>query len=152
MPSRKKGEKKRVKSDMEPMDKQNKEHVFHSRKYPRVPLEMEVEYQNGDDFVSGRSRDIGQGGMYIKSESPLNDGINTKIRFVLDKGKETVEVGARVAWTSKGEDRKRDILPRGMGVEFVENDQEKRKLIGEFVRDLSDLMRIMAITNKRRDS
>jgi len=149
---RKKGDRKRAKTEMKQDSGQIKEKVFHTRKYPRVPLAMDVEYQSGERFVSGQSHDIGHGGMFIKSESPLGDGLNTKIRFVMDKEREVVEVEGRVAWTNKGQERKRETLPKGMGIEFVESNQEKRKLIHDFVRDLTDLMRIMAITNKRRES
>ena len=152
MTQSKKGGKKRAGKDMGQKDKQPQEKVFHSRKHPRVPIEMDVEYRYGESFVPGKSRNIGQGGMYIQSESPLSDGINTRIRFVLDKESDAVEVDGRVAWSNSGEERRREPLPSGMGIEFVENNENKRKLIGEFVRDLTDIMRIMAITSKKRDS
>ena len=144
--SRKKRGRKNIK------DKRSKGRIFHSRKHPRVSLEMDVEFHDGNDLVPGKSRDIGAGGIYIASSNPLPDGSDTQIRFVLDPEKDAMKVGGRVAWTNDGQERKLDTHPVGMGVEFVEKDEQKRKAIGEFVRDITDLLRIMAITNKRRDS
>ena len=133
-------------------ERQDKERVFHSRKYNRVPIEMEVEFQTDNDFVPGWSRDISPGGIYVKSGAPLKNGATTRIRFILDKEKEPVEVDCKVAWTNEGEIRKREADPRGMGIEFVDKDNNKRQVIREFVRDLTDLLRIMAVSNKRRDN
>ena len=129
-------------------DKSSK--VFYSRRYQRVPLEMEVEYRDGENFVKAKSRNISQGGMFIESRTPLPDGGCTRVRFVIEKDRDAVELEGKVAWSCAESERKRETAPTGMGVEFIEKDGEKRELVGRFVRDLTDLLRIMAITGKRK--
>ncbi len=124
--------------------------IFHSRKHPRVQLEMEVEYKKGKRFEKAVSHNISRGGMFIKSEAPLPEEKTTVVKFVIDAEKQPLEVQSRVAWTREPH---RDTLskqPPGMGVEFMYEDESKRDTVGEFVRDLFDLLRIMAITEKKK--
>lgn len=126
--------------------------VFYSRKHPRVPLEMEVEYMNGEAMKKGVTNDISRGGLYIKSDSPLEEGKLTVVKFTLEKEKAPLELRAKVVWRNEGMEGKKMKKPRGMGLEFVEENEEKKRIVREFVRDLTDLLRIMAITNKRKDN
>lgn len=130
--------------------KMNDERVFHSRKHPRIPFNMEVEFKTGDSFIKGESENISRGGIFIKSDELLPGGEKTFIKFVLDPELKPVEIESRVAWVQKsGEKYPADVLS-GMGVEFIDGDTDKKKIVGNFVRDLFDLWRIMAITEKRK--
>ena len=148
---KRKGAENKEKQSGEAGGKKPGEKIFHSRKHQRVPLEMDVQYLNGENYIDARSRDISVGGMYIASSRPLKDDCRTRVRFLLDKEKEAIEVEGRVAWTNEEEALRRKSHPAGMGVEFTEKDDGKRRVVKEFVRDLTDLLRIMAIANKRRD-
>ncbi|GEM_PF-2468570 len=142
---RKKGKKQKRKGKIV-----NGERVFHSRKHPRVPLLMEVEYTKGRKLNKGLSHDISHGGVFISSSDPLPGGKTTTIRFVLDPEKEPLKIKGRVAWVLEREKESISHHPTGMGVEFLFDDDKKRVVMGEFVRDLLDLIRIMAITESKR--
>jgi len=139
----KKGRRKKINSFEE-------DNIFHSRKHPRVQLEMEVEYKKGSKFERAVSHNISKGGMFIKSEEPLPEDKNTVVKFVIDPEKEPLKVRSRVAWTRGGEQSSITKQPPGMGVEFIFEDESERNMIREFVRDLFDLLRIMAITQKKK--
>lgn len=128
-----------------------REKIFYSRKHSRVPLEMEVEYMNGETMKRGVTINISRGGLYIKSDKPLEEGKFTVVKFVLEKEKVPLELQARVVWRNEGVESGKMKKPTGMGLEFVEKDEEKNRVVKEFVRDLTDLLRIMAITNKKKD-
>lgn len=129
-----------------------KEKIFYSRKHPRVPLEMEVEYMNGETMKKGLTNDISRGGVYIKADQPLEEGKLTVVKFVLEKEKSPLELQAKVVWRNESVGGKKVKKPIGMGLEFVEENEDKKMVIREFVRDLTDLLRIMAITNKKKDN
>lgn len=128
-----------------------KERIPDPRKHDRVHLKMDVEIILGEKILTGKVRDISAGGMYIESPEPLPDGSHPKVRFTLDSEAEAIEVEGKVAWTNEGKDRIIPTHSKGMGVQFVENDQSKRIVLVQFVRDLNDLLKIMAFTSKRRD-
>ncbi|HEY5998603.1 MAG TPA: PilZ domain-containing protein [bacterium] len=82
------------------------------RKFPRVPILIEIYYQSDSPVIRSRLADLSEGGLFVDTLNPLPQGAEVKFRFVLP-GKAIQEpiVGlAKVAW----------IQPAvGMGIEFV---------------------------------
>ena len=148
------GEQKKSRRKKEEREKQTsgEERIFHSRKYARVSLQMDVEFDNGRQFEKGASHNISFGGIFVKSEKPLPLGEMTRVRFVLDPEKKPVEIGGRIAWVRNPEEKPLADNPTGMGIEFIYENDDSRKLVGGFVRDLFDLLRIMAISEKYKNN
>ena len=68
---------------------------------------------------------ISQGGLAIRTTSPLEVGTKLRVRFRLSTSRFDLESEARVAWS----------VPRlGMGVEFVKLDHESQAAIHAFVQ------------------
>lgn len=133
----KKTEKKELKGST--MEKQkSEERVFYSRKHPRIPFEMEVEFKIGSEYQKGLTRNISQGGIFITIAEPLADGTNTYVKFTMDPRRKPLELAGKVAWKFDAKNEERPEITEGMGIEFnYKNDLERDEIYG-FVRDLLD--------------
>lgn len=82
------------------------------RRSPRVALEAAVDLESGDNFVSGRTRDISLGGLFIETHAslPIGSRVWVKLRL-MDRA---FDVESVVAWQL--EDASGIV---GLGVEFV---------------------------------
>jgi len=119
---------------------------------------MPVEYELDGSFVRGATRNISQGGVFIEADAPLSSGDTTRVRMCFDDNSTPIEVQGEVVWVA---DIKRptfgfpnsvgnsDPAPKGMGVRFRQMQEASREALACFVRDLQDLLRIMAIAEKK---
>jgi len=103
----------------------------HCRAQPRAPLALKVRYTTpeGKQFDS-LTGGIGGGGLFIESGAPLRLGTELTVEFALpDKPWDKLTAKAKVAWVrSKPE---RYLLFPGMGVQFIELDEQVQKeLVG----------------------
>jgi uncharacterized protein (TIGR02266 family) len=103
-------------------------HLFpdsHNRRSsPRVVLAIPVTYRFGNTIASGLSINISNGGVAVRTTSPLEPGTQLKVRFRLPEGKGEVEAEAKVAWVDR-------LL--GMGLEFTKIEGEHQRTVDEFV-------------------
>ncbi len=109
----------------------------HSRVHPRAPLAIKVhcitsEGKHFDSLTGG----IGGGGLFIESSTPLPPGTELKVEFALpDRPGKKFETRAKVAWTrSKPE---RYMLFPGMGIQFIDIDQDAQKRLLDLVNSLN---------------
>ncbi len=101
------------------------------RRYPRAPLNLLVQYRCDtlEDFLSEYSADISLGGMFIRTETPRPVGSMIYLQFALKDGSVLIEGLGRVVHVNEpGGDR-----PAGMGVEFLNFDDESKAFIEELV-------------------
>jgi len=102
------------------------------RKHQRVALQLLIQYRFDtlEEFLAEYSTDISCGGMFIRTESPREEGSFVYLQFALRDGSRLIEgLGKVVRVNTKGEG---DRVP-GMGVEFVNLDEESVDLIEEIV-------------------
>ena len=98
----------------------------------RADLVVQVEYRTVDELFSEFSRDVNEGGIFVKTEIPPVPGTQIDLRFRLPCDEEPVRasgVVVHVADGSRGE-------PSGMGIEFGELSPETRQRVNELVRKL----------------
>ena len=74
------------------------------------------------------AEDVSLGGMFIKTDSPPPPGSVIFIQFSLPDGSSLVEGLAKVAWTREAGER-----PAGMGIQFLNLDNESRKVLEDLV-------------------
>lgn len=94
-----------------------------NRKYPRIPLAVRVEHREGGRTVTGRTGDIGLGGMLILSKETLEARAEVRIRFTLPAGHE-VNVQGQVVHSTPG---------ARMGIYFLLLSQDDLEAISEYV-------------------
>ena len=109
------------------------------RRYPRVPLSLLIQYRFDtlDDFLSEYSVNISIGGMFIKTDEVREEGSLVYLQFYLRNGAKLIEGLGKVVRANKPEsgddvDTSKD-MPSGMGIEFVNFDEESMRLIEQIV-------------------
>ena len=102
-----------------------------NRVHPRAPIELKVSYQRMNAFFADYTRDISKGGIFIKSEQPLDVGTEFEFEVTLPKQPEAMHLRGRVQWVCSEPGNK------GMGICFVWENEQAR---GEFERMVEDLM------------
>ncbi|MHB8873652.1 MAG: TIGR02266 family protein [Myxococcaceae bacterium] len=101
------------------------------RKHPRTPLSMLVQYRFNtfEDFLAEYSVNISPGGMFIQTDVPNDEGSMIYLQFSLKDGSKLIEgMGKVVRVTPPPGDPSH---PAGMGIEFVNFDEESMALVEE---------------------
>jgi len=101
------------------------------RRAPRAELHILVQFRfaSFEDFLAEYATDISAGGMFLRTDTPRPEGAMIYLQFALRDGSKLIEgLGKVVRVNPPGGDR-----PAGMGVEFVNVDEESRGLIEEIV-------------------
>jgi len=99
---------------------------------PRTEVEVEVQYQTEQEFLSAYSRNISGGGIFVWTPQPLPPNHAVRLRFSLPGIAHRFEVSGIVVWSNPGSGR--SFLPSGMGIKFVDLDPRCREFIDEFVK------------------
>lgn len=102
------------------------------RKFVRAPLSLLVQYRFNtfEDFLAEYSVNISVGGMFIKTSEPNPEGSIIYLQFSLKDGSRLIEGMGRVVRVNAV-----GVAGRvaGMGIEFVNFDDESMQLIEEIV-------------------
>ncbi|MEM7138321.1 MAG: TIGR02266 family protein [Myxococcota bacterium] len=83
----------------------------------RATLELPIEYERLNAFLSDYTHNISRGGTFIRTERPLEVGTELRFRVKAPELGELLMTGV-VRWTVQPEDA-RDDRPAGMGIAFV---------------------------------
>ncbi len=104
------------------------------RRHPRAPLQLLVQYrfQSVGEFLAEYSSNISLGGMYIVTDQPRDEGEMIYLQFTLRDGSHLIEGLGRVVRTNRPGNLPPGVEP-GMGVEFVNFDEESMGLIEQIV-------------------
>jgi uncharacterized protein (TIGR02266 family) len=109
--------------------------MIERRRYPRVPLNMLIQYrfETFEDFMSEYSSNISEGGMFICTDEAREEGSMVYLQFALNDGTKLIEGLGRVVRVNPANREN----PQGIGVEFVNFDEESRALIQAIVEERS---------------
>jgi type IV pilus assembly protein PilZ len=104
------------------------------RRYPRVPLSLLIQYRFDtlDDFLSEYSVNISIGGMFIKTDEVREEGSLVYLQFYLRNGAKLIEGLGKVVRANPPGSADEEIQA-GMGIEFVNFDEESMRLIEQIV-------------------
>ena len=97
------------------------------RRYPRIPVEIFIEYEALEQFFKDYVTNISRGGIFIQTETPLPIGTKLYIRFLLPGSQEVIKTEGEVVWRSE------EGKQRGMGVAFKKLDREARDRVEAIV-------------------
>ena len=103
------------------------------RRHERAPLSLLVQYRSDtfEEFLAEYSADLSAGGMFIRTDTPREEGALIFLQFWLNDGSKLIEVLGRVVRVNPPGDPNRVA---GMGVEFVNVDEPSLALIEEIVQ------------------
>ncbi len=95
------------------------------RYFRRVQTVIEFRYTDGDSSLTGRIRDLSEGGVFVDTPDPLAAGSPVSFSFVLQPiSKKTILGRGLVRWCDEAV---------GMGIQFLAMSDEHRGLIRRFV-------------------
>ena len=104
------------------------------RKSERLQHELLVAYRTVDGFITDWAVNISRGGMFINTRNPLSVGSIVRLIVSLPDAAFPFDLTGRVIRVHP-HDPNSDIAP-GMGIEFVDVDEEKRARLERFVERL----------------
>ena len=104
----------------------------------RAAITLKVDYKRLNTFFADYTKNISQGGTFIRTTKPLE--IGTEFVFVLtvpEPNQETVrlELTGEVKWVVPESEATPDS-PAGMGIQFVFRDDGEKERVEKFVADL----------------
>jgi molecular chaperone DnaK len=102
------------------------------RVHPRLPLRMLVQFRLHDiaEFERIYAVNVSAGGMFIRTLTPHPAGAMIYLQFQLEDGKRLIEGLGKVVHVNPPEHPS-----PGMGVEFVNLDDESQKLIEQIIQE-----------------
>ncbi len=104
--------------------------VKNNRKDDRVDGILRVEFK--DDSL-GFADDLSSGGVFIRTNNPLELGEQFILKLHMSDQTEPIEVTCKVVWTNKyGKESKN--LRRGMGVKFLNLTPEAQRRVEEYIQ------------------
>ncbi len=110
------------------------------RKDPRAPIELKVEYKKLNTFFSDYTKNISNGGTFIKTRKPLEVGTEFVFKLQVPRLEEPIAIRGEVKWVVReGEPPPPGIDPDhepGMGIRFRYRDDNERLEIAQTVEKL----------------
>jgi molecular chaperone DnaK len=99
------------------------------RKFDRKSVNLLVQYRfdSFEDFLAEYSVNLSPGGMFIRSDEPRALGSMIYLQFFIKDGSKIIEGLGKVVRVSTQQDKE----GAGMGIEFVNFDDESMRLIRE---------------------
>jgi uncharacterized protein (TIGR02266 family) len=110
--------------------------VIEQRIHPRVEIQIEVNYKNLDLFYKNTVMNISQGGMFIKTDSPLPLGSEIDLEFTLPGQEKTITARGLVVWQHQLTQSTISSQEPGMGIRLKEISQQNLALIRDFVEQV----------------
>ena len=98
------------------------------RKHSRTRMALLVQYRFNtlEDFLAEYATNVSPGGMFIETDAPSPAGSTLHLQFSLKDGSRLIDGLARVVRVVP---QGNAAGPPGMGVEFLELDEESRRII-----------------------
>jgi uncharacterized protein (TIGR02266 family) len=107
------------------------------RRTRRAHIVTELNLHSGSNFYTGFTHDISEGGVFVVSY--LSEAVGTTVTLDLGfPGGVGIHARGVVRWVREPRDYD-DGEPPGMGIQFVDLDDEDRALIREFVENRAPL-------------
>jgi uncharacterized protein (TIGR02266 family) len=100
--------------------------------HPRLGIQIEVGFLGHDNFYTGFTEDISEGGLFIATYALLPIGTEIDLDFVLPEGSE-VHARCVVRWIRDPRNTDADTPP-GMGLQFLELSQANQQRIEAFTK------------------
>jgi uncharacterized protein (TIGR02266 family) len=104
------------------------------RAAPRVLVDLEVDYASEDNYLFAYIMDISETGIFVRTTSPESPGTRLNLRFRPDDASPQIEIEGEVIWVNPYRPGAPDNLHPGMGIRFVDLDDDVRDRLLELVR------------------
>jgi uncharacterized protein (TIGR02266 family) len=103
------------------------------RRAPRVLVDLEVDYASEENYLFAYITNISATGIFVRTTTPEQPGTQLNLRFSPDDAG-PIEVEGEVIWINPFRPGTPDNLHPGMGIRFLELDDDTRDRLLELVR------------------
>jgi uncharacterized protein (TIGR02266 family) len=103
----------------------------------RVPMQAVIDFHSDDNFFSGFSSNLSDGGIFVATVNLKKIGTEVDLTFSLPTG-ERIEAHGVVRWVREVNDKQPDVFP-GMGVQFTRLDESAHAAIHRFLEQREPL-------------
>jgi uncharacterized protein (TIGR02266 family) len=111
-----------------------KEKSHKARRANRLQHELLVAYRTVDGFITDWAVNISRGGIFINTRNPLAVGTTVRLIISLPDTAFPFDLSGRVTRVSEFDNPSNQVP--GMGIEFIDVDEDKRARIERFVERL----------------
>lgn len=106
-----------------------------TRKHPRIPVNISVEYKLDSRWLQAYSSTLGGNGMFIRTVNPPQKGVPITVKFTIPEIEKQVQVEGLVAWSNEYDMHSKKTSFPGMGVEFKNLDETIRSELLKYIED-----------------
>ena len=106
---------------------------FDARSEPRVPKKLSLAYKDKASFLKAYSKNISNGGLFIKTSKPLPKGESVSLRIQLPDLKDPLNIDCLVVWNNNKGDK-----PLGMGLQFGNMSNSDKKTLQSYLKSLNN--------------
>ncbi|MFP4597235.1 MAG: TIGR02266 family protein [Persicimonas sp.] len=103
------------------------------RRAARKAYDVAVYMRTEDVEVFGLCGDISEGGLFVTTHEELDQGTHVQLEVLLPDSSDEIILEAEVRWRREGTDEDGKVVPPGLGVKFLELDDEGREHIKQIV-------------------
>lgn len=103
------------------------------RVQPRVRMQVKIDFSSENNFYSGFSTNLSDGGVFIATVKLVPIGTSMDVYFRLPSG-DGIEAQGIVRWVREVDDNNPQNMP-GLGVQFVNLSEAARRAITAFVKE-----------------
>ncbi len=97
------------------------EYLDDRRRQIRITKKFKVSYRSAKAFVNSYLFNLSVGGLFVKTDAPLEPGEKLYLQVFLPDGGDALEVMGEVTWSHEEEKEvSGKTFPPGMGVKFVD--------------------------------
>ena len=104
------------------------------RRATRVLVDLEVDYASEENYLFAYITDISETGIFVRTTTPEQPGTRLNLRFRPDGAGPQLEIEGEVIWVNPFRPGAPDNLHPGMGILFVDLDDDVRDRLLELVR------------------
>lgn len=106
------------------------------RRAPRVLVDLEVDYASEENYLFAYITDISATGIFVRTTTPEQPGTHLNLRFQVPHTDHDarIELEGEVIWVNPYRPGAPDNLHPGMGIRFVELDDDTREQLLELIR------------------
>ena len=105
------------------------------RKSERAAVTLKVDYKRINTFFADYTKNISNGGTFIKTSKPLRIGTEFVFVLALPSPHEQLHLHGEVVWIVE-EDKASETKPAGMGIRFKFANDAERAQVDDFVERL----------------
>ena len=100
----------------------------HTRQEPRIPKVLSLKYKDRQAFVNAYTANASSGGLFIRTEKPLEKGLEFILKLSLPDIPDPLQIKAQVMWSRKP-DESHENRPAGMGIMFMDMSDSDREAL-----------------------